>query len=47
MDSLITPYQNAFIQGKLITDNIILAQEFFEHLKKKKRNANEDLLLLN
>jgi hypothetical protein len=25
MDSLVTPYQNAFIQGRQITDNIILA----------------------
>ena len=35
MDSLITPFQNAFIQGRQITDNIILAHEFFEYLKKK------------
>ena len=35
MDSLITPYQNAFIQGRQITENIILAQEVFEYLKKK------------
>jgi hypothetical protein len=37
MDSLITPYQNAFVQGRQITDNIILAQEVFEFLKKKKK----------
>ena len=36
MDSLITPFQNAFIQGRQITDNIILVKEFFEYLKKKK-----------
>ena len=35
MDGLITPFQNAFIQGRLITDNIILAQEIFEFLKRK------------
>ena len=35
MDSLITPFQNAFIQGRQLTDNIILAQEVFEYLKKK------------
>ena len=37
MDSLITPVQNAFIQGRQITDNIILAYEFFEYLKKKRK----------
>ena len=36
MDNLITPFQNAFIQGRQITDNIILAHEVFEYLKKKK-----------
>ena len=35
MDGLITPFQNAFIQGRLITDNIILAREIFEFLKRK------------
>ena len=37
MDNLITPFQNAFIQGCQITDNIILAQEIFEFLKKKQK----------
>uniref|UniRef100_A0A2N9HE47 Reverse transcriptase domain-containing protein n=1 Tax=Fagus sylvatica TaxID=28930 RepID=A0A2N9HE47_FAGSY len=37
MDSLITPFQNAFIQGRQITDNIILAHEVFEYLKKKRK----------
>jgi hypothetical protein len=37
MDSLITPYQNAFIQGRQITDNIVLAHEVFEYLKKKSK----------
>ena len=37
MDNLITPFQNAFIQGRQITDNIILAQEIFEFLKKKQK----------
>jgi hypothetical protein len=37
MDSLVTPYQNAFIQRRQITDNIILAHEVVEYLKKKKR----------
>jgi hypothetical protein len=37
MDSIITPYQNAFVRGRQISDNIILAQEVFEFLKKKKK----------
>ena len=36
MDSLITPYQNAFIQGRSISDNILLAHEIMDTLKKKK-----------
>lgn len=36
MDALITPFQNAFINGRSITDNIIIAHEVFEFLKKKK-----------
>ena len=36
MDMLITPYQNAFIQGRNITDNILLAHEIFDTLRKKK-----------
>ena len=37
MDTLITPFQNAFIQGRQIIDNIILAHEIFEFLKRKKK----------
>ena len=33
---LITPYQNAFIQGRNITNNILLAYEIFDTLRKKK-----------
>ena len=36
MDMLITPYQNAFIQGRNITNNILLAHEIFDTLRKKK-----------
>ena len=36
MDKLITPYQNAFIRGRNITDNILLAHEIFDTLRKKK-----------
>lgn len=36
MDMLITSYQNAFIQGRNIIDNILLAHEIFDILRKKK-----------
>ena len=37
MDSLITPFQNAFIKGRNISDNILLAHEIFYFLRKRKR----------
>jgi len=36
MDSIITPYQNAFIKGRNISDNILLAHEIIDVLRKKK-----------
>lgn len=36
MDDLITPYQNAFIKGRSITDNILIAHEIFDIMGKKK-----------
>ena len=36
MDSIISPYQNAFIQGRNIFDNILLAHEIMDTLRKKK-----------
>lgn len=36
VDILINLYQNAFIQGRSITNNILIAHEIFDILKKKK-----------
>ena len=36
MDQLVTPYQNAFIKGRNISDNILMAHEIFGILSKKK-----------
>ena len=36
MDSIISPYQNAFIKGRNISDNILLAYEIMDTLRKKK-----------
>lgn len=36
VDILITLYQNAFIQGRSITNNILIAHEIFDILRKKK-----------
>nr|XP_023920135.1 uncharacterized protein LOC112031661 [Quercus suber] len=36
MDSIITPYQNAFIKGRNISDNILLAHEILDVIRKKR-----------
>ena len=36
MDTFITPFQNAFIQGRNISDNILLAHEIMDGLRKKR-----------
>ena len=36
MDTFITPFQNAFIQGRNIFDNILLAHEIMDGLRKKR-----------
>ena len=36
MDSIITPYQNAFIKGRNIIDNILLAHEIIDVIRKKR-----------
>ena len=40
MDELITPFQNAFIRGRSITDIILLAHEILDMLGKKKGRKN-------
>ena len=44
MDMLITPFQNDFIQGRNITDNILLVHEIFDTLRKKKKKTKEERL---
>ena len=44
MDILITPFQNDFIQGRNITDNILLVHEIFDTLRKKKKKTKEKRL---
>lgn len=40
MDNLITPFQNAFIQGRNFTNNILIAHDLFDYLGKKKGRKN-------
>ena len=35
MNNLITPFQNAFIQGRTITSNILIVHEILDMLRKK------------
>ena len=37
MEDIITPYQNAFIKGRLISDNLIIAHELIHTIKTKKK----------
>ena len=36
INSIITPFQNAFIKGRNITDNILLAHEIIDVVRKKR-----------
>ena len=36
MDNIITPYQNPFIKGSNISDNILLAHEIIDVVRKKR-----------
>lgn len=40
IENLMTPFQNAFIQGRNITNNILIAHELFDYLGKKKGRKN-------
>ena len=41
MDSLISPFQNAFKKGRSISNNILIAHEIMDILRKKKgRNGS-------
>ncbi|GAA0156478.1 hypothetical protein LIER_13970 [Lithospermum erythrorhizon] len=40
LPKLISPYQAGFVQGRLIQDNILLAQELMHHIDKGKKEGN-------
>ena len=39
MDSIVTPYQAAFVKGRMISDNIILGSELFDTIKREKKGC--------
>ncbi|KAL4299959.1 hypothetical protein AHAS_Ahas17G0153000 [Arachis hypogaea] len=49
LDKIVSPIQSAFIGGRLIHDNIIIVQEAFHRLEKKRRKdgANEIAIKLD
>lgn len=40
MPTLISPFQNAFLKGRSISDNIIMTGELLHHMKKQKKSKN-------
>ncbi|PKU87947.1 integrator complex subunit 11 [Dendrobium catenatum] len=40
LPKLISPYQMGFVKGRAISDNILLAQEFWHDLDVKVRGGN-------
>ena len=40
MDNLISPFQNVFLKGRNISDNILIAHEIIDVLRKKKGRKN-------
>ena len=40
LPSIISPEQSGFVNGRCINDNILLAQELVQSLKKKTRGSN-------
>ncbi|WOK93904.1 hypothetical protein Cni_G02605 [Canna indica] len=45
MEKIISPNQCAFMQGRLISENILLAHEVMHHLKSKPRNSSNEMAL--
>ena len=45
MNRLISPTQSAFIKGRLISDNILIAHECMHYLKNKKRGLENEMAL--
>lgn len=39
LPTIVSEYQNAFIPGRMISDNIVVAHEIFHSLKARKRQA--------
>lgn len=42
---MITPFESPFVEGRMIQDNIIIANEVFHHLRNRKKGRRVECVV--